>query len=222
MKAHPDVNGEEYIKKHFKELLGKVYTPFAEDGVYSLALDTTNDKNKAENERLLNELKEYFFVANCKLGEQPDKVLQKPISEGYSPVADATKDGVLMVMMENYEGKKQKFQPTGKLAVGIKYTRDGIEIAENLQSIGYVLFHTRKDIGQHLFRVRSVQLIKSVEDLPMDIYKNVNTTEIYVVIDIEMSNEIDSTEIHSSKKEFTPNTRYDAQYSTIVALSNLA
>ena len=213
MKAHPDVNGEEYIKKHFKELLGKVYTPFAEDGVYSLALDTTNDKNKAENERLLNELKEYFFVANCKLGEQPDKVLQKPISEGYSPVADATKDGVLMVMMENYEGKKQKFQPTGKLAVGIKYTRDGIEIAENLQSIGYVLFHTRKDIGQHLFRVKSIQLVKAIEDLPLGIYKNVNTTEIYVVIDIEASNEINSTEIHSSKKEFTPNTRYDAQYS---------
>ena len=69
MKAHPDVNGEEYIKKHFKELLGKVYTPFAEDGVYSLALDTTNDKNKAENEQLLNELKKYFFVADCKLGE---------------------------------------------------------------------------------------------------------------------------------------------------------
>lgn len=212
MKAHPDVNGEEYIKKHFKELLGKVYTPFAEDGLYSLALDTTNDKNKAENERLLNELKEYFFVANCKLGEQPDKVLQKPISEGYSPVADATKDGVLMVMMENYEGKKQKFLPTGKLAVGIKYTKDGIEIAENLQSIGYVLFHTRKDIGQHLFRVKSIQLVKAIEDLPLGIYKNVSTTEIYAVVDIDTTIELDSLGIHSSKKEYTPTTRYDAQY----------
>ena len=46
MKAHPDVNGEEYIKKHFKELLGKVYTPFTEDGVYSLALDIENDKDR--------------------------------------------------------------------------------------------------------------------------------------------------------------------------------
>lgn len=39
IKAHPDVNGEEYIKDHFKELLGKVYTPFADKNVYSLALD---------------------------------------------------------------------------------------------------------------------------------------------------------------------------------------
>ena len=212
MKAHPDVNGEEYIKKHFKELLGKVYTPFVEDGTYSLALDTTNEKNKVENERLLNELKKYFFVADCKLGEQPDKVLQKSISEGYSPVTNATKDGVLMVMMENYEGKKQKFLPTGKLAVGIKYTRDGIEIAENLQSIGYVLFHTRKDIAQHLFRVKNARLVKSLGELPIGIYKNVNTTDIYVVVDVDMSNEMDTSSIHSSKKEYTPTTRYDAQF----------
>lgn len=215
MKAHPDVNGKEYIKKHFKELLGKVYTPFVDDNMYSLALDTTNDKNKAENERLLNELKNYFFIAVCKLGEQPNKVLQKPISEGYLPIANATKDGVLMVMMENYEENKQKFLLTGKLAVGIKYTRDGIEIAENLQSIGYVLFHTRKEIGQHLFPVKSVRLVKSFEDLPIGIYKNINTTEIYVIVDIDVSNELNSSDINSSKKEYTPTTRYDAQYMNI-------
>lgn len=76
IKAHPDVNGEEYIKTHFKELLGKVYTPFTDEKVYSLALDTTTDANKAENEQLLSVLKKYFFVADCKLGEQPNQVLQ--------------------------------------------------------------------------------------------------------------------------------------------------
>lgn len=222
MKAHPDVNGEEYIKTHFKELLGKVYTPFTDESVYSLALDTTTEVNKAENEQLLSELKKYFFVADCRLGERPDKVLQKPIAEGYLPVADATKNGVLMVMMENYEGKKQKFLPTGELAVGIKYTRDGIEIAENLQSIGYVLFHTRKDVGQHLFHVKSVRLVKSLEKLPIGIYKNVNTTDIYVVVDIDISNEMDPSSIHSSKKEYTHTTRYDAQYSTKNDLTQLS
>ena len=118
-----------------------------------------------------------------------------------------------MVMMENYDVKKLKFLPTGKLAVGIKYTRDGIEIVENLQSIGYVLFHTRKDVGQHLFRVKSVQLIKSVDDLPMCVYRNVSTTEMYVVVDIDTSNEMNASKMHSSKKKYTPNTRYDAQYS---------
>ena len=84
---------------------------------------------------------------------------------------------------------------------------------ENLQSIGYVLFHTHKDVGQHLFRVKSVQLIKSVDDLSASIYRNVSTTAMYVVVDIETSNEMDASEMHSSRKAYTPNTRYDAQYS---------
>ena len=60
--------------------------------------------------------------------------------------------------------------------------------------------------------MKSVQLIKSVDDLPAGIYKNVSTTEMYVVVDIDTSYEMDSSEIHSSKKAYTPNTRYDAQY----------
>ncbi len=90
-----------------------------------------------------------------------------------------------------------------------------------MQSIGYVLFHTRKDVGQHLFRVKSVQLIKSVDDLPASIYWNVSTTEMYVVVDIETSNEMDASEMHSSRKAYTPNTRYDAQYSDKSDLCNL-
>lgn len=69
--------------------------------------------------------------------------------------------------------------------------------------------------------LRSAQLIKTVEDLPISIYKNVNTTEMYIVVDIDTSNEMDSTEIHSSKKEYTPNTRYDAQYSAKNDLTQL-
>ena len=76
-----------------------------------------------------------------------------------------------------------------------------------------MLFHTRKDVGQHLFRVKSVQLIKSVNDLPASIYRNVSTTDIYVVVDMDSLHEMDSSGIHSSKKEYTPTTRYDAQYS---------
>ena len=40
MKAKPGVNDEEYIKTHFQQLLGKIYTPFDKDrSIYSLALD---------------------------------------------------------------------------------------------------------------------------------------------------------------------------------------
>ena len=56
-----------------------------------------------------------------------------------------------MVMMENYEMKSPKFLPAGKIAIGIKYTRDGIEIVENLQSIGYAFRKaSRKDAKSKL------------------------------------------------------------------------
>lgn len=216
MKAHPDVNGEEYIKKHFKQLLGKVYTPFMDNTVYSLALDTTNQENKTENEYLLKELQKYFYIAECKLGEQPKQVLHKTISEGYSPAAETKKDGVLMVMMENYDTKCMKFLPTGKLAIGIKYTKDSMEIVEHLSSIGYVLFHHRNNTtGQHLFAIKGVCKVVSSEDVESDRYKNVTTTEMYLSVNIDTSIELYVSNLDSTKKEWTKTTRYDAQFAVI-------
>lgn len=63
MKAHPDVNGEEYIQKHFKQLLGKIYTPFRDNTIYSLALDNGKE-NEVSNKYLLDELANHFTLQN--------------------------------------------------------------------------------------------------------------------------------------------------------------
>lgn len=220
MKAHPDVNGEEYIKKHFKQLLGKVYTPFMDNTVYSLALDTINQENKTENEYLLKELQKYFYIAECKLGEQPKQVLQKSISEGYSPVADMKKDGVLMVMMENYDTKCIKFLSTGKLAIGIKYTKDSMKIVEHISYIRYVLFHNRNNTtGQHLFAIIGVGKIVSSEEVESDRYKNVITTEMYLSVDIDTSIELNASNLNPTKKKWTKAARNDAQFAFITELT---
>lgn len=93
---------------------------------------------------------------------------------------------------------------------------------ENLKSIGYVLFHTLKDVGQHLFRVKNVQLlIKSVEERPVGIYKNVCTPEMYVVVGVDTYCEKDASEMRSSKKAYTPNTRHDAQFIKLSQLKSM-
>lgn len=75
MKAKPGVNDEEYIKTHFQQLLGKIYTPFDKDrSIYSLALED-NSVYKNENTTLLQELRNYFFVEPCELGRNPMEVL---------------------------------------------------------------------------------------------------------------------------------------------------
>ncbi len=215
MQAHPDVNGEEYIKQHFKQVLGKVYAPFADSGVFSLALSNSQDERE-NNEVLLNELRKSFFISECKLGVQPEEALAPVITQGYTPSEEIAleKDGVLLVMMENYEQKKAKFLGNGKLAVGIKWTNDSMEIVSNIQNIGFVLFHHRNDNDQHLFAVNGSCRVARVEELEQepDRYRNVSTTEMYVVVDLAVEHELNATIIKSSEKPFTAKTRYDAQY----------
>lgn len=213
MAAKPGINGEQFLSENFKDVIGKVYTPFADKQVYSLALD--KDKQFAqENERIYNLLNSSFHIVRCSLGQDPATLLEeKRVST--IPSTNTLRNGVLMVMMENYANKSVKFLSNGKLAVGIKWTKDSMEIVENLKSIGYVLFHHRNDDDQHLFAIQGDCAVKEKSEIEEDRYKSVNTTEMYVVVDLDTTTELDSTNIRSSQKEFTQKTRYDAQYAVI-------
>lgn len=211
MSARPGVNARQYFKTHFQEVLGKTYTPFADDETFSLALDNS-PKYKESNDSLIAELERFFIVRRCKLGDDPKPIIDAAKKEEASVKPAPKKSGVLMVMMENYENKSGKFLPSGKIAIGIKYTKDTMEIVEHLSSIGYVLFHHRNTIGQHLFALKSDCSVVSSEEIEPDRYKNVNTTEMYVSVDIDTSIELDSSTLDSTKKECTKETRYDAQH----------
>ena len=218
MAAKPGVNGEQFLSENFKDVIGKVYTPFADKQVYSLALD--KDKQFAqENERIYNLLDSSFHIVRCSLGQDPATLLEEKRASTI-PSPNTLRNGVLMVMMENYANKSVKFLSNGKLAVGIKWTKDSMEIVENLKSIGYVLFHHRNDDDQHLFAIQGDCVVKEKSEIEEDRYKSVNTTEMYVVVDLDTTTELNSTKIRSSLKEYTPKTRYDAQYATLNDLSN--
>lgn len=75
MTAKPTVVAEDYIKEHFQDVLGKIFTPFANQEYYSLALDRNDPEN--DNQALLDKLKKAFVVAECGIGENPEPVLIK-------------------------------------------------------------------------------------------------------------------------------------------------
>ena len=211
MTAHPNVDATQYIEENFKEVLGKLYQPFPNKKFFSLALDS-NEKYKEENDKLLDELKKHFYVEECKIGTDPTEILEGARAITPVPVSiDKQKTGVLMVMMENFADKCVKFLPYGKIAIGIKYSKDSMAIVEHLSEISYILFHTRKDEGQHLFAINGDITVVDTEELGSDVYKNVGTTEMYAVVPFEKI-ELDSSHLHSNKKSFTPKTRYDAQF----------
>ncbi len=59
MRARPGVNGEEYIKHNFKNVIGKVYAPFKDEKTYSLALDKKDPEGN--NNVIKTELSEFFL-----------------------------------------------------------------------------------------------------------------------------------------------------------------
>ena len=205
------VQNEEYLRTHFQELLGKVYRPFDEPEYLSLALDV---RDKDNNEALLTKLRKYFYVAPCPLGEYPERVL--PLIDKHSVYTsiDPDKQGVLMVMMEQYDNKSTKFLPSGQIAIGVKITKAGMEIVRQLDSIGYILFHKRSKDGQHLFAVQGTPMLIYRTDFEQHegLYHHPDTCAIYVLVEFEAERELSVAHVDAGRIKVDKHDRYDAGY----------
>ena len=211
MAPKPGVNHEEYLRRNFQELLGKVFRPFEDTQYLSLALDS-----KEDNTALLAKLQQDYYVVACPLGTNPKEVLSGVGEEDTSPTVHG-RQGVLMVMMEKYATKSANFSH-GKLAIAIKMTVESMDIVENLSNIGYVLFHHRSDNDQHLFSVKGTCTIKAAGELEDDRYKNIGNKELYISVDINTT-ELSSGNLHASMiKPASKETRYDAQFARLSEL----
>ena len=135
MRAKPGVDDAAYIKTHFQQLLGKIYTPFSQDkSIYSLALENA-DKYKSENEALLSELRKHFFVEPCALGRDPLEVLPEITAScgGIMPADAAEKNVLTCLVRKTDDNFKSYYEHNGK-----SYTMERIPTI-NLMGIKYLL-----------------------------------------------------------------------------------
>lgn len=225
----------QFIKDNFQCLNGKLYRPKTDSNYLVLALMKDDEASKnlwkklkvrdeviteeiKENKSIVQKLQSHFFVSKPFNLDREFKIEDIPNVGTLEQMPQLSKDlGVLLVMMEKYETKCPNFLHTGKIAIGIKYTKDSMEIVEHLSEIWYILFHVRKDAGQHLYKVLNKVKLLSEEEVPTDVYRNICTAKMYAVVEFE-TDELDSSSLHLSRKVFTPETRYDAQYITMSLL----
>lgn len=221
----------QFLKENFSQLNGKLYRSNSNKNYLILALmkceedskniwkslhvkPTTIEKEMAVNEAILANIRNYFYVGEPFVLDTELQIDNLPYVGTLEPL-HLNKSGVLMVMMENYDTKSKFFLPSGKLAIGIKYTKDSMEIVEHLSTIGYVLFHHRNTIGQHLFAIKRACNVVLSEDVEPDRYQNDNMTEMYLSVDIDTSVELDVSNLDSTKKEWTNTTRNDTQFAVL-------
>lgn len=123
MKARPGMDGEAYIRTHFQQLLGKVYTPFEKDRqIYSLALDNGNayvqqnkshlaEKIRLDNEHLMQELSGCFYIEPCPLGTDPAEILPADTEAFPIPVLPENSDekNILTCLVRKKDVDLEKF-----------------------------------------------------------------------------------------------------------------
>ncbi len=222
-----------YIKENFHKLNGRIYRPQNESNYLILALmkkeaedvakifgdyKPSNANEIAKNEALRNDLESYFHVSDpielkedLEIEDIPNVgTLDKAITIG-------KKNGVLMVMMEQYDVRSRNFLSSGVIAVALKDTQESNEVLDNIQNIRYMLFHARKDEGKHLFGVDRISIVAK-DKVDGSIYKTMQTDNVtkYAIVSFDNDFELFSESLHP--KNCPPNsqsTRYDAQYSTI-------
>ncbi|MDY4520821.1 MAG: restriction endonuclease [Bacteroidales bacterium] len=220
---------DKYLRDNFQDVLGKIYAPYDKEktNCLSLALDV-DEKFSEANKALRNKLGQYFYIEEItkeiKLDCDPETLFDatKQTKEASSETSKRKRrNGVLMVMMENFEAKSKNFLESGEIAVALKNTNDSKEIRDNIQNIGYILFHTRKDDGTHLFSIEQAVIAGKLDigdAYPTTKSDNANVTG-YVVASFNGDLEIPSTGIYpTNKPALSRELRYDAQYAMIEEL----
>lgn len=135
MLAKSGVDDAVYIKTHFQQVLGKIYAPFAQNKhIYSLALENSDQYN-AENDALLSELRQYFFVEPCALGRDPLEVLPKvsTVGTGIMPTCAGEKNVLTCLVRKTDDNFKNYFEHNGK-----SYIMERIPTI-NLMGVKYLL-----------------------------------------------------------------------------------
>lgn len=184
MKARPGVDAIKYIKTNFQKVLGKTYVPFDNKDIMSLALD--KEDPEGINESLVSELKQYFYVGTCKLGENPEDAIAKAIEEEGPQMlsADVMIDNYILVGCYRSSIQKDWIIRNGKYNIRLNMGNDNIDGAvkpsKEFMNVSHVLLYDEEAISiDHYFDIK-------LKDNPMpEVYGFEKLKELFYPFNIE-------------------------------------
>ena len=192
--------GIAYIRTHFQEVLGKIYTPFENPNIFSLALDK-NDKDA--NETLKTKLEQYFIVKECTLGDNPENIpdlknVEKGISlpnekvlvmraKDQNQLEWINKNHFYNIPLQNFNTKflscRALVLVLGKESFLYYITQEKHEVKSkiDLQTMGYVNPHSENYFLLHLDETKQSQRVQVNEPLYKNDYMIIDSNKITLI-----------------------------------------
>ena len=206
MRAKPGVDGEAYIKRNFKTVVGKIYTPFSDKKTYSLALDTNDPE--ANNEGIKAALSEFFYVEPCCLGQNPDEVLPAVTSNVAVKPNDhelalcVTKEGV------HFDKAVEKMKQIGKLGIALNMNGATLQLVEGFTTAKYLIIHNKSNKYAAFFMNGKGPRLISADEIK-DMVTTKKGASVYLVYQADLNaipalGELDFTPITKSGDSYSP------------------
>ena len=207
MRARPGVDGEEYIRHNFKQVVGKIYTPFSDDEkTYSLALD--NNDPEGDNKEILSALSEFFYVKPCNLGQNPDEVL--PATANQVEIKSTERDLALCVTKEgiHFDNAVAKMKLTGKLGIALNMNGATLQLVEGFTTAKYIIIHNKSNKYAAFFVDGKGPKLISANEMT-DMVTTKKDSSVYLVYNARLDivpafGELDFTPIAKSGDSYSP------------------
>ena len=212
----PRIKGadETYFHDNFQKILGKVYAPYGDEPIYSLALDK-NDSDGTKKD-MLEELKKVFFVEPCELGTSPAKALEKHSTIALGPTSA---DLLAIVVNDNdCDATAKKINVQKKYGIGLGDSSGALALSESYTKVRYLILHKLKD--PVVFKLKTgPHLLTKAQVNECGIPIKMKDSEIFISWDVEnedsdLENKVDVNRLRNDKD-------YTIRQSRVVNISDI-
>lgn len=146
MTARPGTDAKEYFRTHFQDILGKTYTPFTEENIFSLALDKKDPEGN--NQALLSELRRHFFVEDCSLGADPQPIISAAITNAGVAATLPANDLVLVGVLReglHHDWVFQQGKYNIRLDMGDGSVEGAVKPSMEYMQVSHILLYNESD-----------------------------------------------------------------------------
>ena len=228
MTAREHIDGQEVLQQNFKEILGKIFTPYP-DGVngqkfYSLALEkpesiadeSIRKKVIEENKRIIDLLTPHFEILECELGKDKRAELKTPPPDGI--VYAKEEELALLITKEgiHFDNAIKKLGETKKVGVALKMDGATLRLVEGFTKVRYLIIHNKSDRYESFYLDdKGPKLVPKSKVEPMVMTKQ--EEDLYLVYQVDLS-----VKLYVGELDFSAVTKGGDSYSPkLMPLKNI-